>query len=290
MFKTNLKIILMFAVMLIFGFTAFISCEKESDILFNNSNIDSDFHKENNINFKPNDFYYVGEIHNKGLDYIYSEFKNVRMNNIQSMLQDINELTKKFFVQELGFEDSLVTFYCDSSFLDYAYFYSKTDFKYYWEYSFSIIHFTVDEQKGLLFSLFQEADKAENPTELSQLIDNYNIQAEKTLLDTIALKEFYMCTAVLKYSANYWYNYSDKWNALFETKASEGWFNWNSVARTDAASFVGGAIAGGAGAIGSGVGAPAALGIAVRVGSTAAVSGSAVDATVQLWDRVFGKP
>ncbi|MGC9330518.1 MAG: hypothetical protein ACP5DZ_01415 [Bacteroidales bacterium] len=285
--KTNLIFLSLIIAILSIGF---LSCEKESDILFYDDNIGEDVYLKTTSQIKPEDFYYVGEIHNEGLEYIYNGFKEVCLDSIGVMLDGVKDLTEMYFIQKVGIDDKTVTYFCDSSFLDYVYFYNETDFKCYWEYSISKIDFTVDAQKYLITNLFRDAADSDNPEELSKLIDEYNNQAERTIFDTIALKEFYMCTTVLEYSSKYWYANLDKWNEIFQTKASEGWFNWNRVARTDAAGFVGGAIVGGAGAIGTGVGAPAALGIAARVGSIAAVSGSSADATVQLWDHWFGKP
>lgn len=256
MFKTSLKSKLMVAVMLIFGITAFMSCEKESA-----KEVINDTSKRDAIN--------VGIVHNKSLSVVFSDLQELKKTKSSLSESDYINYTiqssKDYLLENEGISIDEVNEVYDFIGINSL---SNKSLK----SSDNII-----DINSLLNEVEDETYKSlltrvivllENDLGSYSALDNELIKIEQDAVNTEYYEEIIAINSVARNSYLYWEENYDEWIALFSngTKSVKVDDRFWDIMEADVQGAVGGAAAGasflGVGAlVGVLVGAPVSSGI-----------------------------
>lgn len=229
----------------------------------------------------------VGEEHNKGLAYIYSELEKMDITKLTQpeaiqAVRDIHEnycysLIKDFdkYLVFLEPVDNYVAYLEDTSLNSELYLKNVID-----ELKYS------PSSKNILYSLNDLLSNSSNSyeyviTEIEKLIEKSKADINDETELSVTMSALYTG----KYSINYWYNNGEKWMALVGNNSKKP-FSWSSAGKSDISGAIGG------GLVGAAVGGTVSLGAAtVPSWAAGAITGglgnSAINAVDQLLDWLW---
>lgn len=272
MFKLKSKLII--AVMVMFGITAFMSCEKEDE----NKNL-------NSIELIPSQFEYVGVEHNKGLEYIYNELKKdiSSTKTKDELFFNVEKHCNEFYAHSEVIKDYLQESKNISSQQLKTVRANYENHKSHNSYLDSTIaNSNLSEvTKSLLVELMAGIDAAVILDDINLITNEINNKAINLISDSTELIILFTTTNVLSYSCLYWSENLEEWEALFgNSNKSIAKFSWGELGKADAVGAVGGGVTG---LICGAIFGPGAL-VVGGVGALAGgVGASAGDAVSQLW-------
>lgn len=238
MYKLKSKIIL--AILTIFGIVAFLSCQKETNTIENTKQT-----------LTIEDFKFVGEEHNNGLDYIFENLKLLNQNKgNKSTLENI-ELTiliKRFAIEFIESKNSSSIVNLEA------------------RKGIDLIHRIKTENQSKssnsALNLYPDSLKANFSTGLIILLDeldlvmkneNINLIEAVESIEKIERKEsidklsdmekmiIFSTCSMAKSSLSYWNENYDKWKILFGNNQKSWWPDWEEIALSDAGGAVIGA-------------------------------------------------
>ncbi|MEA2106977.1 MAG: hypothetical protein U9P82_09735 [Bacteroidota bacterium] len=265
MFKLKSKLII--AVMVMFGITAFMSCEKKKAV-----NLESN--KDEIASLKM-----AGIEHNKGLDYVLQELKTTSQNkhlNLKSS-NDIFSLVKTSTKDFLIINSDIIS----SSNNDYAIECAENAFDWVESNHSESNTKSITDDNSYYSSI--EDSLSLNQKELLNIINDaindidLDLEATLSVFETVRNRantelnedERIPIIAAIEIGSNsmiYWSENIDEWAEVFSNgnKSAKGWFNWKKVGGADVKGAVTGGVTGaitgagaGIGALGGGVGASA---------------------------------
>ncbi|MDA3910968.1 MAG: hypothetical protein PF448_06405 [Bacteroidales bacterium] len=241
------------------------------------------------------DYSHIGHGHNMALRHSYTEIKEVFNNNSNisrsELFEEVADILHDFYSTsdvtkvDVDMADSISNNYL-YSLKDYYANDSVNNNDDFIDSCINYGNFTLT-QKQLLTELVNKVDTATSLNSVYAITSTISNKAMSQIADTIERTVILMGTSVMDSSCTYWYHNCSDWDEMFSNaaKGAGGWFDWNSIGKTDAIGASGGAVAGAiTGAFVGGVGALPGAGIGALSGGA---GGSTGDAVGQLWDHWF---
>ncbi len=284
MFKFESKLIV--TAMLIFGVTAFMSCEKEES-----SNSDVDLKSQ---------FEESAKLHNEAMDYVLNSLNNKQKVESNSLFQEVEKFSAEFIQDNINSfntfrnptktmvdECKKIHFFRKSGNLKSTYFHE--DYLHYTIDSYD--NYLTERQKELLYKI---NDLVNSKNSVDEVVEKLTYIKDIDCLGLSSEERSIICaaTTIGIESVIYWNEHSDKWLStvgdvisLKSPKSSKGWFDWGSVGKSDIAGAVGGAIGGAL--VGAAVGGVGAIPGAAAGFVGGGIGTSATDAVYQCLEHLL---